>query len=75
MVGRSNAASSGTIKSSISASLKGGGQARRMVIDARASGLSESEALRGLDRAFGVAKNKLDQVIIIGDGFFVVRKK
>lgn len=65
-------ATSATVKNQISASVKRGGQARDMILDARGSGLTEAEARRGLARA--VPRGKLDSVRIIGDGFDVTGK-
>jgi Contact-dependent growth inhibition CdiA C-terminal domain len=62
-------ASSGTIRNSVNASVKGGGQARDIIIDARGSGLSEAEARRGLARAGGITRGRVDSVRIVGDGF------
>lgn len=67
-------ADSDTIKNSIGASVRRGGQARKIIIDARDSGLNKVDAEQGLARAFEVAEDKLDQVEIFGDGFHVVRK-
>lgn len=44
---------SATVRSEVSNSLKNGGQARNIIIDARGSGLTEAEANRGLDRVAG----------------------
>ena len=58
-----------TIKNEISNSIKDDGQARHMIIDARGSGLTETEAWRGLARARKITGGKIDSVRIIGDGF------
>jgi len=63
-------AASGRIKNVVSESLKGGGQARNLIIDARGSGLSLPEAQRGIRRALGAAPGKLDRITIIGDDYF-----
>jgi hypothetical protein len=52
-------------------SINGGGQARNIVIDARGSGLSYADAQRGIFRAFGVARGKVDRITVIGDDFFI----
>ena len=63
-------AQSGTVKNVVNNSIKGGGQAREIVIDTRGSGLSEAAAQEGAGRALGVSRGKLDGVTIIGDGYF-----
>lgn len=45
------------------------GQARRVLIDARESGLTMAEAQRGLHRARGAYSSKLEWVRIVGDGY------
>ncbi len=69
-------ASSVTVRNSVSASVSREGQARTIVIDARGSGLSSSEALRGLNRIthVDVHRNKVDLVIVIGDQFIMSRR-
>ncbi len=62
-------ATNATVRNSVNASLRRGGQARRMVIDARGSGLTRDEAVRGIGRVRGIARGRLDQVRIVGDGF------
>ena len=64
-VGATNA----TIKTEISMSIKRGGQARDMIIDARGTGLTEAEARRGLARAAGITRGRIDSVRVVGDGF------
>jgi hypothetical protein len=44
-------------------------QARRIVVDARGSGLSEADAKRGIGRAAGAYPGKLDCVRVLGDGY------
>jgi hypothetical protein len=66
-------AMSNTVKNGVSASIKRGGQARNIVIDARGSGLIEAEAIRGLGRAQGISRGLLDNITIIGDDFFITR--
>ncbi len=67
-------ASDGTVKNVINNSIKGGGQARDIVIDARGSGLTAEQALKGLARAKGIARGLIDSVRIIGDGFDIISK-
>jgi Contact-dependent growth inhibition CdiA C-terminal domain len=64
-------ATSETVRNSVNRSLKRGGQARNIVIDARGSGLSFAEAERGIARVRGAYAAKLDNLTIIGDDFFV----
>ena len=64
----------GTVKNVISDSIKDGGQARDIVIDARGSGLTEEQALQGLKRAKGITRGLIDSVRIIGDGFDIISK-
>jgi hypothetical protein len=62
-------ASSNTLKDAVNKPLKGEGQARNIIIDARGSGLTEEEATRSLNRVGGITRGKLDQLRIIGDNF------
>ncbi|MDQ3231430.1 MAG: hypothetical protein M3Q07_06375 [Pseudobdellovibrionaceae bacterium] len=62
---------SSTIRNSVRRSVEGTGQSRTILFDARGSGISESEAKRGIFRALGAYGPKLDYVSVIGDGFFV----
>ena len=62
---------SNTIRHIVDESISGTGQARVIIIDARGSGLSAEEALRGIRRAMGIGRGKLDGVWIIGDNFFL----
>ncbi len=62
-------AKNSTVRNSINDSIRRGGQARNMVIDARGSGLTEVEAQRGLARARNITRGKIDSVRIMGDGF------
>jgi RHS repeat-associated protein len=66
-------ATSSTLRNSVNASIKGGGQARNIIINARDSGLTEAEATRGLSRVGGFAAGKVDSVRIIGDGFDITK--
>jgi hypothetical protein len=67
-------ATNSTLKESINNSVRGGGQARNMIIDARGTGLSEEEARRGLARASGITRGRIDSVRVIGDGFDITAK-
>jgi hypothetical protein len=62
-------ADSATIRNEVNQSIKRGGQARDIIIDARGTGMTEGEAERGLARVSGIARERLDTVRIIGDGF------
>jgi hypothetical protein len=62
-------ANGSTIKNQINDSTRRGGQARNMIIDARGSGLTEAEAMRGLARAKNITRGRIDSVRVIGDGF------
>jgi hypothetical protein len=64
-------ADSAVIRNEVNNSIKKGGQARRIIIDARGTGLTQDEALRGIRRAMGIARGKIDVVEVIGDGFDV----
>jgi hypothetical protein len=62
-----------TVKNEVSNSIKHGGQARDIVIDARSSGLSKDAAIKGLNRIHGISRGKLDSVRIIADDFDITR--
>ena len=62
-------ATSATVRNSINNSVRRGGQARHITIDARGSGLTRVEAERGLARARNITRGKIDSARIIGDGF------
>lgn len=64
-------ADSSRIKNVVNNSIRGTGQGRNIVIDARASGLTAEEANAGIARAFGIARGKLDSISIIGDNYFI----
>lgn len=64
-------ATGGTIRNVVNNSIRRGGQARDIVIDARGSGLTEGEALLGVKRAFGISRDKVDRISVIGDNFFI----
>ena len=65
-------ASSATIKNEINDSVRREGQARHIIIDARGSGLTEIEARRGLARAKGISRGKIDSVRIISESFDLI---
>lgn len=62
-------ATSSTVKNQINNSIRRGGQARNIIIDARGSGLTDAEARAGLQRAKNITRGKVDSVRIIGDGY------
>jgi hypothetical protein len=62
---------SNTIRNDLQRSIKRGGQARNVIIDARGTILTEVEALRGLARMKNLSRGLLDSVRIIGNGFDV----
>ena len=64
-------ATSSTIKNQVSSSIKSGGQARNIVIDARNSGLSKAEAIRSFVRIQNIYRGRLDNLTIIGNDFFM----
>jgi hypothetical protein len=59
-----------TVKNSVNNSIRRGGQAREIVIDARGSGLTKEAAEQGAAKALGISRGKLDGLTIIGDGYF-----
>lgn len=61
-------ASNRTVKAALTSAK---GQARQAIVDARGSGLTEEEALRGLRRFIGAHPERMDGVRIVGDGFEV----
>jgi hypothetical protein len=67
-------ATSSTVRNVVNASIKRGGQARDIIIDARGSGLTQAEAARGLNRAGGIARGQLDNIRVIGNGFDISKK-
>lgn len=67
-------ADSRTIKNAVGEALAGEGQARRIIVDARSSGLTRPEAERALARVGGVARGKLDSLRIIGEGYDIARE-
>ena len=66
-------AHSGTIRNEVNNSIKHGGQARNFVIDARNAGLGGGEALRGVHRALGISRGKVDYIEVIGKDYFFGR--
>ena len=60
----------GTIKNVVNNSIRRGGQAREIVIDARGTGLGEAEAKQGAAKAFGISRGKVDGLTILGDDYF-----
>jgi hypothetical protein len=62
-------ADSRNILSLLNESLRGEGQARHIIFNAKGSGLIPDEALRALRRINGIARGRVDSVRIIGDGF------
>ena len=59
-----------TIKNVVNNSIRKGGQAREIIIDARGTGLTEEIAKEGTFKALGISRGKLDGLTIIGDDFF-----
>ncbi len=62
-------ADNAAVKNTINNSIRKGGQARHIIIDARNSGLTAAEAYRGLARAKNITRGLVDTVRIVGDGF------
>jgi hypothetical protein len=60
------------VKNTINNSIRDGGQARHIIIDARGSGLTEFEARRGLARARSITRGLVEWVRLIGDGFDLI---
>ncbi len=58
-----------TVKNAINNSIRRGGQARDIIIDSRGSGLTETEARTGLQRAKNITRGKIDSIRIIGDRY------
>ena len=63
-------ATANTIKNVVNNSIRRGGQAREIVIDARGTGLTEAAAEQGAFKALGISRGLLDGVTIIGDDYF-----
>jgi hypothetical protein len=55
----------------INNSVRKGGQARHVIINAIGSGLTKDDALKGIARAMGISRGRIDSIRIIGDGFDV----
>ena len=53
----------------MNASMKRGGQARDIIVDARGSGLAQTEAIRALARIHGITRGRLDRIRLLGDGY------
>ncbi len=64
-------ATANTIKNVVNNSIRKGGQARNIVIDARGSGLTQEAASHGIAKALGISRGKIDNITIIGDDFFI----
>lgn len=64
-------ANSNRIRHRVNESIRDGGQARNMTFDARNSGLTKEEAERGIRRAMGIARGKVDRITIFGDDYVV----
>lgn len=58
-----------TIENSVKKSIRGEGQARDIIIDARDSGLTKAETGKGINDAMRRSQDKIDNIRIIGDGF------
>ena len=67
----SEGSASATIRNTVNNSIRRGGQARAIVIDARGSGLMRAGAQTGIDRALGIARGKVDRITVLGDDFFI----
>ncbi|MFI9406431.1 hypothetical protein [Nocardia sp. NPDC052316] len=59
-------ASNATVKNALNSA---SGQAEHAIIDARASGISQEEAQRGLNRFLGASPDKMKGIRIVGDGW------
>ena len=66
-------ADSSTIRNRVNDSISGIGQARRIIVDARGTGLGIAEARRALARVGGIARGKLDNLRTVGDGYDIAR--
>jgi Contact-dependent growth inhibition CdiA C-terminal domain len=62
-------ADNGRIKNEVNNSLKRGGQARHIIINAKGKGLTLPEAQRAIARIRGISRGRLDSLRIIGDDF------
>jgi hypothetical protein len=59
------------IKGIVNDSIRGPAQARNVIIDARGTGCPQEEAIRGIRRAMGISRGKVDRIEVIGDGYHV----
>ena len=59
-----------TIKNDVNNSIRGGGQARRIVFDARNTLLTKEEAEQGIFKALGISRGKIDFIEVIGNDYF-----
>jgi hypothetical protein len=62
-------ATANTVKNNVNNSIRNGGQARQIFLDARGSGLTEQEAIEGIRNAMRISRGKVDKIRIFGDGF------
>ncbi|MCL2120085.1 MAG: hypothetical protein FWH27_16835 [Planctomycetaceae bacterium] len=60
-----------TFKNIVSDSLNNGGQAPTIVIDARGKGLSQADAIIGMENAMKFNSKRLGYLAVIGDGYFI----
>jgi hypothetical protein len=67
-------ATDSTVRNAVNNSIRRGGQARAIVIDARGSGLTEEAATQGLNRVSGITRGKLDRVEVVGEGYHIDRR-
>ena len=65
-------ATNNSLRNTVRRSMKDGGQARNMVIDARSSGLTEQNAWRGLAQVRGLYRGRLDSIRLIGDAYDII---
>jgi len=59
-----------TIKNDVNSSVRGKGQARRIVFDARNTSMTKEEAEQGVFKALGIARGKVDYIEVIGKDYF-----
>lgn len=64
-------ADSNRIRHRVNESIRRGGQSSDMIFDARGSGLTQEEAERGVRRAMGIARGKIERITIFGDDYIV----
>jgi RHS repeat-associated protein len=65
-------AKNNSVRNTVRRSMRNGGQARNMVIDARSSGLTEQNAWRGLAQVRGLYRGRLDSIRLIGDAYDII---